>query len=316
MRKRWRNILFICAVLCVAFIGYIVTFSKKDKPEIVVVLKESDIQYWKIVKAGAEKAFKDFGVEGKVIAPETTYPAENQIRMLENVLMEKPKALIVAPTQPSITIPVLKEYKKNAIPVLLVDTEANWDDQTAFIGTDNLTLGRKAGELLASVLQPGDSVALISGEDSVYVERSKGAREALGAAGIEIVAEQWGYDEAGNLKPVMENLLQEQPEIKGVFATDDIMALHALKVLEQKGLNMPVIGADGIIKIIEYIEEGTLTSTVAQNPYDMGYISVENAVKAMNGEKVQKRIDSGVDVITKDNGKEKLDFLEKALKEK
>lgn len=293
-----------------------VTFSKKDKPAIVVVLKESDIQYWKIVKAGAEKAFKDFEVEGKVIAPETTHPAENQIRMLENVLMEKPKALIVAPTQPSGTIPVLKKYKKNGIPVLLVDTEANWDDQTAFVGTDNLTLGRKAGELLASVLQPGEPVALISGGDSVFAERSKGARETLGAAGIEIVAEQWGYDEVGNLKPVMENLLQEHPEIKGVFATDDIMALHALKVLEQKGLDMPVVGADGIIKIIEYIEEGTLKSTVAQNPYDMGYISVENAIKAMKGEKVQKHIDSGVDIITKDNAKEKLDFLEKALKEK
>lgn len=296
--------------------GYTVTLSKKDKPTIVVVLKASDIQYWKFVKAGAEKAFKDFGVKGKVLAPETTYPAENQIRILESVLLEKPKALIVAPTQPSITIPVLKEYKKNNIPVLLVDTEMDWNDQTAFIGTDNSTLGRKAGELLASMLQPGDPVALISGGDSVFAERSKGARETLGAAGIEIVAEQWGYDEVGSLKPVMENMLQEHSEIKGVFATDDIMALQALEILEQKGLHIPVIGADGIIKLIEYIEEETLTSTVAQNPYDMGYISVENAVKAMKGEQVQQQIDSGVDIITKDNAKEKLDFLEKALEEK
>jgi ribose transport system substrate-binding protein len=298
------------------FIGYTVTLSKKDKPTIVVVLKGSDIQYWKIVKAGAEKAFKDFGVEGKVIAPETTYPAENQIRMLESVLLEKPKALIVAPTQPSITLPVLKEYKKNNIPVLLVDTEMDWSDQTVFIGTNNLTLGRKAGELLASMLQPGDRVALIVGGDSVFDERSKGAKETLGAAGIKIVTEQPGYDEVGNLKPVMENILQEHPEIKGVFATDDIMALHALEILGQKDLRIPVIGADGIIKIIEYIEKGTLTSTVAQNPYDMGYISVENAVKAMKGEQVQQRIDSGVDIITKDNAKEKLDFLEKVLGEK
>ncbi len=316
VRKRWRNILFICAVLCVVFIGYTVTFAKKDKPEIVVVLKGSDIQYWKIVKAGAEKAFKDFGVQGKVVAPETTYPAENQIRILKNVLKEKPKALIVALTEPSITVPVLKEYKKNNIPVLLVDTGANWDGQTAFIGTDNPTLGRKAGELLASMLQPGDKVALIGGENSVFVERSAGAKDALGAAGIGIVSEQSGYNEIGDLKPVMENVLQAHPEIKGVFATDDIMALDALKVIEQKRLNIPVIGADGIIKLIDYIEKGTLTSTVAQNPYDMGYISVENAVKAIKGEKIPKQIDSGVDIITKDNAKEKLDFLEKVLKER
>lgn len=279
----------------------------------VVVLKESNTQYWKTVEAGAEKAFDDFDIEGKVVAPESVYPVVNQINILKQVLKEKPEALIFAPSQPSMAIPVLKEYKKNHIPVLFVDSEADWDDQTAFIGTDNPMLGKQAGELLASMLQPGDEVVLIGGVDPVYTERIEGAKGALEAVGIKVSEKQLGYDEAGKVKSVMESILQHNPEVKGVFAANDLMALDALKVIKDKDLKIPVVGADGIIDMVKNIKTGTLTSTIAQNPYDMGYVGVENALKAIKGTKVQKRIDSGVDIITKDNAGEKLDFLEKIL---
>ncbi|GAA3329771.1 hypothetical protein GCM10020331_079580 [Ectobacillus funiculus] len=67
--------------------------------------------------------------------------------------------------------------------------------------------------------------------------------------------------------------------------------------------------------MVDLIEDGTLTSTIAQNPYDMGYISVETAVKVIKGEKkLQKNIDTGIDIITKDNAKQQLDFLKQLLK--
>ncbi|GAA3330840.1 hypothetical protein GCM10020331_084970 [Ectobacillus funiculus] len=60
-------------------------------------------------------------------------------------------------------------------------------------------------------------------------------------------------------------------------------AMDALEVIKEQGLNMPVVGADGLIEMIELIENGTLTGTVAQNPYDMGYISIETALKSHQG---------------------------------
>lgn len=135
----------------------------------------------------------------------------------------------------------------------------------------------------------------------------------LEVAGIEIATEQLGYDEFGNPKSVMETILQTHPNIKGVFATDDIMALDALKVIEEKEIKIPVIGTDGIIKMVKSIETGTLSATVAQNPYDIGYISVEQALRAIKGEPVEKRVNSEVDIITEDNAKEKLEFLTKSL---
>ncbi|GAA3319449.1 hypothetical protein GCM10020331_026400 [Ectobacillus funiculus] len=121
-------------------------------------------------------------------------------------MKENPDALIVTPSNPSLTIPVLEEFKQKNIPVLLADTDFKWTDKTAYIGTDNLELGKKAGALLGSMLQPGDQVALIGGnsDDPVFNDRIKGAKQTLEDAGIEIAAEQSGYDDTGHVKSVME----------------------------------------------------------------------------------------------------------------
>ncbi len=279
-------------------------------------MKQLNDEYWKTIQAGAEKAFDDYNIDGEVIAPNSEYSSEKQLAMLKIILKRHPDALIVAPTDPSATIPVLKEYQNKNIPTLMVDTDAGWEKQTTYIGTDHYVLGKKAGELLGSMLQPGDQVALIRGMSvsSVANERIKGAREALEAVGAEIVTEQLGYDRFGQTKPVMESILQSYPDIKGVFATDDVLALHALRIIEKKGLKIPVIGTDGTREMLKLIEGERLSATLAQNPYDMGYVSVKQALRSVKGEPIEKRIDSGIDIITSDNVEDRLSFLAEILK--
>ncbi|MFP3126278.1 sugar ABC transporter substrate-binding protein [Ectobacillus funiculus] len=311
VRKGWMFLL-VASVFFSILIGYIVTSPERDnKPKIVVVLRTLNLEYWQMVRSGAEQAFHDFNIDGKVIAPNSELQVKEQITILKNALEENPDALIVAPNQPPAVIPVLKEYKTNNIPVMIVDTETDWNGQTAFIGTDPYTLGRKSGELLASMLQPGDQVALIG--ETLFTSREsvrmRSAREALQNAGVEIITEQVVDTERGKIRSVMGNVLKKFPDIKGVFAANDEIALYSLEEIKEKGFQIPVVGTDGISDIMEDIEEGSLDATVAQNPYDMGYLSVERALKAIKGEPGQKRIDSGVDLITQDNAKQRLDFM-------
>lgn len=279
-------------------------------------MKASNIQYWRIVEAGSKKAFQDFNIDGQVIAPNYESDVGEQVSILKHALKQKPNALIVAPNQPSAVIPVLKEYKRKNIPVLLVDTQADWNGQTTFIGTDNYTLGEKSGELLASMLQPRNQVALIYTKivNSDMIARMKGARDALEDAGIEIVTIRQVDNESGDAKLAMGNILETFPGIKGVFAATDTIATGALTEVKEKGIRIPVVGTDGTMNMVREVEEGTLSATLAQNPYDMGYLSVEQALKVIKGQPVQKRIDSGVDIIIRDNAKEKIDFLTTILK--
>ncbi len=309
-----KNLIFI---LIFAFFFTLIGFISKpfadEKPKVVVVLKDFNAEYWKIIKAGAEKGFRDFEVDGKVIAPKDG-TVEAQRHMLENVLKERPDVLIVSPTYPDYIIPALEGFVEMNIPVLLLDTYDPWENKTSYIGTDNFNLGRIAGELLASHLQPGDKAALIGGDMQIIGKRIEGAKISLEDAGIKIAAEKVGLsDHPKTTRKAMETILRDHPDVKGIITTNDIVALDALKIIKDQGLKMPVIGADGIIKTIELIEDGTLTGTVAQNPYDMGYLSIETALKVINGEDVKRNIDTGVDIISKDNAKLKLDFLRELL---
>jgi ribose transport system substrate-binding protein len=113
---------------------------------------------------------------------------------------------------------------------------------------------------------------------------------------------------------VLENVLQNNPDLKGVFAANDDMALGAQRAAEAKGAKIAIVGTDGNADAIQAILSGKLAGSVAQNPYDMGYKGVENALKAIKGEHVEKRIDSGAEVINKDNAQKKLDFLNSLAK--
>ncbi|WP_332695961.1 sugar ABC transporter substrate-binding protein [Halalkalibacter lacteus] len=313
-----KRIIFLLILL--AFSAILTVFISKlfinEKPTIVVVLKDLDTQYWKIVKAGAEKGFRDFGIDGKVMAPSYESEEDGQEYLLKKVLKENPDALIVSPNDSSI-IPFLKEFYEKDIPVLLIDTDAPWENKTSYIGTDNFDLGRMGGMLLASQLQPGSKVALIAGDINhpISGDRIKGAKHSLQAAGVKIATEKFDLpNETEQIKEVMETVLQDHPDVKGVFAETDIKALAAYEVIEEYGLTIPVIGADGINEMIDLIEEGALPGTVAQNPYDMGYLSVESALKVIKGENVWKNVDTGVDIIIKGNAKQRLDFQKRIFK--
>ncbi|MEH7117660.1 sugar ABC transporter substrate-binding protein [Neobacillus vireti] len=304
------TIVFFCGIS-----GLLYKAFAAKKPTVAVVVKGTKSEYWAIMVSGFKKGFQNFGVKGTVYAPDQSN--EDQLTILKHVLKEKPDALIFSPIDPAASVPVLKEFKKKHIPVLVVDTDVNWSGQTSFIGTDNPSLGEKAGELLSSLLQPGDKVALIGREsiDNVSKDRIQGAEKALNTVGIDTVAGKIKFDgyKEGKTIPVFSQLLKNNPDIKGVFASEDTVALDVLKYLHGKGINIPVVGADGIIEMLRYNENGTLKGSVAQNPYDMGYISVENAVKVIKGEKVEKRINSDVDIITAGNAKSKIKFLEGIL---
>lgn len=317
MKKSFKYLIFIAAVSAI-LIAFILKIMDDEKPKVVVVLKDLDTQYWHIVKAGAEKGFRDFGLEGKVIAPSYKSDENEQGKMLDDILKEKPDVLVVSPLETPIYMSKLEEFEDHNIPVLLLDTDIPLKNKSSYIGTDNYELGIKAGTLLASELQPGDEVALIAGNLSSPVagDRLRGAKASLEFVGIKVASEKVDIEsEPIQVKKAVKEILQNHPNVKGIFCTNDIMALSALEEIEGQGYQMPVVGTDGIIEMVKLVEEGELSGTVAQNPYDMGYLSAQAAMKVAKGNKVDTNIDSGVDIIIKGNGNERITFLKKVLNE-
>ena len=168
---------------------------------------------------------------------------------------------------------------------------------------------------MASQLQPGDQVALLGRQTSIEEERIEGAKMSLDTVGIKVATEKVDLPiiDSNATEEAMKTILQEHPDLKGVITSSDFVAIPALKVIQEHGLDIPITGTDGLTEMLTFIKEGTLTSTVTQNPYDIGYLSIEAAKKITKGEKVQPIIDSGVDIITKGNADQRLKFLNNVL---
>ncbi|OIJ22424.1 hypothetical protein BKP45_07255 [Anaerobacillus alkalidiazotrophicus] len=313
MKKRF---IFI-GVLIITLMGFVLINLIDGKPKAILILKELNSSYWELIEAGAESGFHDFGIDGKVIAP-ASGTLEGQIDLLQEVLEEKPDILIISPIAPDHIIPHLEVFVKQGIPVILLDTDDPWENKITYVGTDNITLGKMAGALLASQLQPGNEVAIIGIDNlsPVASKRINGAKTSLELAAINVVAETIDVSyKLWQVQNAVVKLINENPEIKGIIATNDGLALAAYEVIKELGINIPIIGADGINEMIELIEDGFLTGTVAQNPFDMGYLSVETASRLAMGESVERNIDSGVDIIVKGNAEQRLNFQNRLLRQ-
>lgn len=283
--------------------------------KIGVIVKALNSDFWKTVEAGAKAAGKDLGVEVEVLGPSAETAVSEQINMIEDQITRGVSALAVAPSQPASAIPVFDQAKAAGIPVVLIDTDAPWEDKVSFVGTGNYNGGKQAGEFIAEKLGKGGKVVILRGAagDPTHDERSNGAIEVLREKGLEILDIQPANSERGLGMTVMENILQVHPDVQGVFATNDEMALGALRALQAANKKIIVVGFDGSPDALKSIENGELTATVAQNSFNIGYQGVVAAVKAAKGEPVDKRIDTGTKIISKDNVKEEMEELQEIL---
>jgi len=272
------------------------------------ILKTINSEYWKTLMSGAKDAAEELGVEVSFLGPQEETQFEQQIKMVEDHIAAGADAIIVAASQPDAMISVLNNAHKKDIPVVIADTDVNFEDKVTFIGTHNYDAGKLGGEYLGELLSDGDKVAIIRGPygSETHDERTKGFQDALKDKNIEFIVQDAQSDRVKAVN-VMENILTSNPDIKAIFATADEMALGAYTTLEnKKAKEIYLIGFDGTPDGLQAVLEGKMLANVSQNPYQIGYQSVQSAYKAKKGEEVEKRIDSGTAIISKDNVEEEI----------
>ncbi|SPE38704.1 Ribose transport system substrate-binding protein [Candidatus Sulfopaludibacter sp. SbA6] len=291
--------------------------SPNKSVDITVVTKALDSEWWQRVKAGAEEAAKaNPGVRLAVLAPEREVNIDQQVSILENIdqqvsiledqITKRVAALAVAPTGAAELIPVLDRAHAAGIPVVIFDTDINWASKLSYVGSDNRRAGRIAGEYIARILGGKGKVAVIRGILGVPVheDRVAGFRDAIrDAPGIECVAVQPANSERALAMSVMENLLTRYPDLLALFAGNDQMALGAVEAIAARNLTgkIAVIGIDATREAVRAVEAGRLAGDVAMYPEMLGRRAVEAALQAARGEPVEKRIDVGETLVTKEN---------------
>lgn len=313
--------LFYLFIAMTLILGLTVTVSADNHADeeyrISVVLKATNSDYWKSVQAGAKQAGEDFGVDVSVVGPSNETQVMQQINLLEDQISRQVDGLVVAPLRPSAAKSVLEKSIDRGIPVVTIDTDAEFEGKTSFAGTGNYEAAQQAGEYMAEQMNGEGKVAIVRGAagDYIFDQRTEGFEDAIEDTDIEIVSIQPADSERGKAVSVMQNILQTYPDIEGVYGENDEMALGALRALKSANADegVTVIGFDGSPDAIKSIREGELTASVQQDSYNIGYTGVELMVKTLNGEEVESKVPVPTKIIDQTNVDETIVDLEKAF---
>ncbi len=276
---------------------------------IAVVLKTSDIrsEYWRTVREGMELAAKEFDVGVEITGPLSDADADGQIRMVGEALAKKPDAVVLAPADPLRLEEAARDVKRSGAKLILIDADVPGSRPASLVATDHAEAGRIAGRSLISPLEKATLQVAVLGDraaTSVQRERLRGLEEAFAE---QPVVDYLGLMEFGGTEDDAyartEGLLDRYPDLRGIVGLDERATVGAAKALKERELagRVKLVSFDSSIYEIKLLEEGSLQATVVQKPFNMGYLAIESAVRALRGVKLDSRLNIEAHVITKDN---------------
>jgi ribose transport system substrate-binding protein len=278
----------------------------KDNGKLKVGLSMNTLNnpFFVAVKEGAEAQAKEDKVD-LVITDAQNDPGK-QLSDVENLLQQNIDVLIIDPTDSDAIAEAVKKANDADIPVFTIDRSSNGGEVITHIGFDALKSGNIAGTYLKDALGGKGNIVEIQGilGTNVGQLRSKGFNEIISAnSGFKVVARQAANFDRGEAMKVMEDILQANPKIDGVYAANDEMALGALAAIEAAGRldEITLIGCDAIDPSIEAIKAGKLEATIAEPPFFLGKEAVVTALKVSKKESVEKEVILDSTLVTKDN---------------
>jgi ribose transport system substrate-binding protein len=260
--------------------------------------------FWAAVEQGAKEAGTATGAEVTVLAPPAESDVPAQISQIEDAITQGVAGIALAPTDPAALKPVVQQALDAGIKVVFIDTKGE-NEGVTFIGTNNEVGAGIAGKYLCDNLKPGDKVAILQGiiTQSTGQARADGSKKAVTDCGLDLVAEVPAEWDKAKGQAAMEDILTQHPDLKGVFGSNDNMALGAVEAIKNANLTgkIVVVGFDANPDAAAAIIAGDMNATVAQAPANMGKFGVENLLKLINGETIEPVIDTGTELVDKSN---------------
>lgn len=278
-----------------------------------VVLKTLSNPFYVTMQEAMEAKADEMGMEMVLQAPEAETDTEKQMQIVENLVVQQIDGLVLAPNGSAELVPAVKKANDENIPVIILDARIAEEDLEeagahidCFIGSDNYQGGELAAQAMYDQLGGKGKVAVLEGISGVEsgelrVGGFKDKLEELG--GLEIVASQPADWDQELGYTVFQNILQANPDISGVFCANDMMALGAVKAVEDMNLSdqVTVIGFDATDDAKAAIKEGRMFASVAQSPDVMGTTALDVLQQIKDEGKCDAEVAIDVQLVTKEN---------------
>ncbi len=285
--------------------------AAKKKITLAVIPKGTTHEFWKAVHAGAVKAARELtaaGTEVEVIwkGPLREDDREQQIQVVEGFISQGVQGIVLAPLDSRALVRPVEEAQRAGVPTVVIDSGLESDNIVSFVATDNLKGGMLAADRMGELLGGKGKVLLLRyQEGSASTEqREAGFLQEMKAKypGVEVISsDQYAGPTRDTAKRAAENLLNRYGnDIQGIFTVNESSTsgmLLALQDIDKAGKIM-FIGFDSSQEFVDAMRAKQLHGLVVQNPFKMSFLGVTTMVDHLQGKPVEKRVDTGVVVVT------------------
>lgn len=297
-------------VAMAAAVALLSTGAMADGKEIAVIVKTTNSNFWQNVNKGAKAAVGEAkGYSLNFSGPAAESAIADEVNLVENAVNRKVAGIVLAPSDPDALIPSMKKAWEAHIPVVLIDSAvADSGDKyyQAFLSTDNDKAGQLCAQELIKRMGTTGKIAVMSYVAGVGSEigRVGGFKKYIADnSKIEIVGTYYSQAQMATALNQTVDVLTANPDLKGIFGANEPTADGMGRALAQTGKagSIVAVGFDGNQNEQDYVKNGILHAIAVQGSYQMGYLGVKTVAKIIAGEKVEKKIDTGVVIVTKDN---------------
>jgi len=300
--------LILILILTAALLGCSSTdlTVEEERLTIKVIVKMQEPTFWAVVHMGAIAAGKEFNVDIEYDGPTNEKDIDGQISMVRDAIDEGVDALVLAASDYQKLVPVAEEAKAAGMPVIIIDSNLNSEKMDSFIGTDNVDAGRKLGESLIDKVGENCKIAVMSfvKGTATAVQREEGFFDKIkDYPGVQVLAMLYCNSQAAIAQQLTREVVAANPDIDAIVclnAYGTVGTAYAIAELNKTG-EVKIIGFDSTPEEISFMEKDVIQSLVIQNPFNMGYLGVKYALDAINNIKIPKTVNTGSEVIDKDN---------------
>ncbi len=310
---------FLLLPLLLLSVGILATSCKKaeaptKKFTIAVIPKGTTHEFWKSIHAGSNKAASELAAQGTQIeviwkGPLREDDREQQIQVVEGFAAQGVNGIVLAPLDNRALVRPVADAQRAGVPTVIIDSGLESDEIVSFVATDNRKGGSLAADRMGQLLNgKGKVLVLRYAEGSASTtEREEGFIGEMKQKFPEIQlvsTDQYAGATRDTAKRASENLLNRfGDEVQGIFTPNESSTAGMLLALQDIGKagKVSFVGFDVSQAFIDALNANQLHGIVVQNPFNMGYLGVLTMVESLQGKPVQRKIDTGVMLVTKEN---------------
>jgi ribose transport system substrate-binding protein len=278
--------------------------SQAAQLKIGMSFQELNNPYFVTMKQALEEAAASVGAT--VVITDARHDVAKQISDVEDMIQKKIDILLLNPTDSTGVEGAVKSAKAAGVIVVAVDANAK-GPVDSFVGSKNYDAGVMACEYMGNAMGGKGDVAILDGIPVVPIlERVRGCKDALKKfPGMKIVTTQNGKQERDQALAVTENMIQANPNLKGIFSVNDGGAMGSLAAIEASGKDIKLTSVDGAPEAIKAMQkaDSRFIATSAQYPRDQIRLAIGIALAKKWGANVPSTVPVDVKLIDKDGAK-------------